>query len=94
MSPKRILLLVVVMSLLALAIGIGSQPARPVQAVSPEPIDDSIGAFIPYLGQLTDEAGKPVADGAAGMPACTSTPTATAILNSRSGAPTLSLESF
>ena len=61
MSTKRILFLVVVISLAALAIGLGLQP---VQAVSSAQAGDSIGATIPYLGQLTDEAGQPVADGA------------------------------
>lgn len=64
MSTKRTLFMVVALSLMALAIGVGSQQTQPVQAVSQDPIGDSIRTTVPYLGQLTDEAGTPVADGA------------------------------
>jgi hypothetical protein len=62
MSVKRILVIVMVSALL-LAVGIGPSVGQSVRAL-PEPSADAARETIPYAGRLTDKAGQPVADGA------------------------------
>jgi hypothetical protein len=62
MSVKRVLVIVMVSALL-LAVGIGPSVGHPARAL-PESSAEPARATIPYAGRLADEAGKPVADGA------------------------------
>jgi hypothetical protein len=50
-------------STLLLAAGIGPGVGNPARAL-PQPEAERVGTTIPYSGRLTDEGGKPVADGA------------------------------
>ncbi len=60
MSAKRIFLTILAASGLMLAVGIGPRLTGNARALPPT----QAGATIPYSGRLSDEAGKPVADGA------------------------------
>lgn len=64
MSAKRVLIVVVVASALLLAVGLGPQAIGTARALPPVQEPGPTGAAIPYPGQLTDEAGQAVADGA------------------------------
>jgi len=64
MSIKRVLVVVVVASALLLAVGLGPQFTGTARALPPVQEPGPTGAAIPYPGQLTDEAGQAVADGA------------------------------
>jgi len=63
-SAKRVLIVVVVASALLLAVGLGPQFTGTARALPPVQEPGPTGAAIPYPGQLTDEAGQVVADGA------------------------------
>lgn len=66
MSTKRLLLTILAASAVMLAVGIGlrfagsARALPPAQAVAPP----RTGVIIPYSGNLSDEGGQPVADGA------------------------------
>jgi hypothetical protein len=62
MSVKRVLVIVMVSALL-LAVGIGPGVANPARAL-PESSAEAARGTIPYAGRLTDKAGQPVPDGA------------------------------
>jgi len=64
MSIKRVLVVVVVAGALLLAVGLGPQFTGTARALPPVQEPGPTGAAIPYPGQLTDEAGQAVADGA------------------------------
>ena len=63
MPTKRVLLIIVVVSVVVLAVSAGPQTAGIARAAPPEPSLGSSGATIPYSGRLTDQAGRQVADG-------------------------------
>jgi hypothetical protein len=62
MSVKRVLVIVMVSALL-LAVGIGPAVANPARAL-PGPSAEQAGTTIPYAGRLNNDAGQPVPDGA------------------------------
>ena len=64
MSTKKALIVAVVASALLLAVGLGPQFTGTARALPPVQEPGPTGAAIPYPGQLTDEAGQVVADGA------------------------------
>jgi len=64
MPTKKALIVVVVASALLLAVGLGPQFTGTARALPPVQEPGPTGAAIPYPGQLTDEAGQAVADGA------------------------------
>jgi len=64
MSNKKVLIVVLAASLLALAVGVGFQVVGSAQASLAVPKASQAGMTIPYTGRLTNEAGQPVADGA------------------------------
>jgi hypothetical protein len=64
MSIKRALIVVVVASALLLAVGVGPQFTGTARALPPAQEPGPMGATVSYPGQLTDEAGQAVADGA------------------------------
>jgi hypothetical protein len=63
MTVKRVLFTVLVASVMLLAVGIGPSVGNPARAL-PESSAEPARATIAYAGRLSDEAGKPVADGA------------------------------
>jgi len=63
MSTKRVLTIVLVANAILLAVGIGPRFTGTARALPPA----QAGMTIPYSGRLTDEAGRPVADGAYGF---------------------------
>ena len=64
MSTKRILFIVLVASAVMLAVGIGPRVIGNAQASPPAQKPDPAGVTIPYPGRLSDQAGRPVPDGA------------------------------
>ena len=64
MSIKRVLVVVVVAGALLLAVGLGPQFTGTARALPPVQEPGPTGAANPYPGQLTDEAGQAMADGA------------------------------
>jgi hypothetical protein len=64
MSTRKVLIVAVVASALLLAVGSGPQFTGTARALPPVQEPGPTGAAIPYSGQLTDEAGQAVADGA------------------------------
>jgi hypothetical protein len=63
MKVKRVVFTVLVASVVLLAVGIGPGAGHSVRAL-PEPGVEPAGGTIPYAGRLSDQAGKPVVDGA------------------------------
>ncbi len=63
MSVKKRVLVIVMVSALLLAVGVGPSVGNPARAL-PESSAEPARGTIPYAGRLSDEAGKPVADGA------------------------------
>jgi hypothetical protein len=63
MSTKRVVLILIV-SVSALAVGVGPRLAANSQDLHPAPAPEAQGAAIPYTGRLTDEEGAPVPEGA------------------------------
>ena len=64
MSAKRVLFVVLVVSAVMLAVGIGPRVTGSAQASPPAQEPDPKGVTIPYPGRLSDQAGQPVPDGA------------------------------
>jgi hypothetical protein len=67
MSAKRMLLVVLMVSAVLLAVGIGPRTEGSAQALSPAQEANATSLTIPYPGQLTGEGGQPVADGLYGF---------------------------
>lgn len=63
MSLKKVSLVVLVLSALLLAVGVGPRMTGAAQALPMAQESDPSGVTIPYPGRLNDEAGQPVADG-------------------------------
>jgi hypothetical protein len=64
MSVKKISLVVLVLSTLLLAVGVGPRMTGAAQAPTVSQESDLSGITIPYSGRLADDAGEAVADGA------------------------------
>jgi hypothetical protein len=63
MSPKKVALVVLVLSALLLAVGVGPAVTGAAPALPAAQESVPSGITIPYPGHLSDEAGQPVADG-------------------------------
>ncbi len=63
MSVKKVSLVVLVLSALLLAVGVGPRMTGAAQALPAAQESDPSGITIPYSGRLSDEAGQPVVDG-------------------------------
>jgi hypothetical protein len=63
MSAKRVLFVILVVSLVVLAVGAGPKTASTAQALRSAPQSDPPGVIIPYTGRLADQAGQPTTDG-------------------------------
>ena len=63
MHAKRVLLVILVASIVALAGVLGSRSSDTARALPPPSGQTSPGVTIPYPGRLSDEAGEPVIDG-------------------------------